>query len=103
MVKKSYIFTNKKNPLTGIMAVILGVIANGVMLLLVYFSFAQSGEISVRFGELMTMAAIFAFVGLALAAVGLIKKEKYRLFPLIGMVMNTIALAWTAVMIFLGS
>jgi ABC-type enterochelin transport system permease subunit len=100
MKKKPLIFTRKQNANTGIMSTILGVIANATLALLVYLSFRQKGEVPERYAAAMLVAVAFSVIGILLGIIGLLQREKYRFFPLLGLVLNGIALVATALLVY---
>jgi hypothetical protein len=99
--KKAYIFTNKGNSKKGIMAVILGLIANTTLAAVVYASFLAKGEISARFGAVVFVVAVFALVAIILALSGLVEKNKYRLIPGVGLALGGLALGFVGFLVYI--
>ena len=102
MPKRGYIFTKKDNAKKGIMATILGVISLATLIYLAYFSFVQKGQIPEQHAAAMLVTALLSLTAFILAAVGLFEKEKYRLFPILGLILNAAALAAMGFIIYLG-
>jgi tellurite resistance protein TehA-like permease len=100
MKRKPLIFTRKQNANTGIMSTILGIIAILTLVLLVYLSFRQKGIIPERYAATMLLATTFSIIGVLLGVIGILQRERYRFFPLLGLSLNGIALVATALIVF---
>lgn len=101
MSRKGYIFTNKDNSQKGIMSTILGVLTNITLFFLIYFSFLKRGLIPDRYAAAMLLTFLFSLTGLILGGAGIFEKEKYRLFPVIGLALNTLAMGIISFIIYL--
>lgn len=100
---KGYIFTNKEHSLYGIMATILGVLSCGTLGTAVYLSYLHGGESSARYGAAVLLAVIFMVVGLGLGVWSTTEKEKFKLFTVLGIVMNVIAFGMLSLILFAGA
>ncbi|MDR2888976.1 MAG: DUF6142 family protein [Lachnospiraceae bacterium] len=101
--KKGYIFTNKDHAKKGIMSTILGTISIGTLIFVLYFSYQRQGIIPERFAATALLALIFAFVGIALGFVGMTEKNRFRLFPGIGIGLNVIAIGLVSLILYAGA
>jgi uncharacterized membrane protein len=101
MKKKAYIFTNKGNSKKGIMAVSLGAIANTTLAAVVYASFSLKGQIPERYGAAILLVALFSLVGITLALLGLIEKDKYRLIPGVGLALNIFSIGFVVFLVYI--
>ncbi|MCL2051267.1 MAG: DUF6142 family protein [Lachnospiraceae bacterium] len=90
--KKGYIFTNKENALKGIMSSILGAIAIITLVIVLYLSYLESGQIPDRYAVAMLIAALLNIIGLVLGLVSYFEKEKFRFFPVLGLILNMISI-----------
>lgn len=100
--RKGYKFTKKKNPQQGIMASILGVIANVSIVLAVYLTYQNKGVALMQYGTVILLSLIFALVGLGLGIRSCLEKDIYRLFPVLGIILNSIALLAGGFILYLG-
>ena len=85
-------FTNKKHSNKAIMSAILGVISNGSLGMVLYLSYLASGNVPISYGLTGFLAAVFSLTGLAFSVLSLQDKEQFKLFPVLGLVLNLIAL-----------
>lgn len=102
MSRKGYIFTNKANAKKGIMSTVLGVISIITLILVIYFSFLRKGLIPERYAAAMLIASVFSLTGLGLGVAGMFEKDKFHLFPGLGLLLNIIALGLTGFIIYSG-
>lgn len=103
MFKKfGYKFTKKKNPNKGIMATSLGIIATTSICIAVYLAYMNKGIAIPQYGMVTFLSFIFSMVGLVLGIVSIMEKDIYRLFPVIGIVFNSIALFMSGSILYLG-
>lgn len=100
--KKGYKFTKKKNPQQGIMAFILGVIANVSIALAVYLTYQNKGVAPMQYGTVILLSLIFSLVGVGLGIRSCLEKDIYRLFPVLGIIWNSIALLAGGFILYLG-
>lgn len=100
--RKGYKFTKKKNPQQGSASAILGVIANASIALAVYFTFQNKGVAPMQYGTVILLSLIFALVGLVLGIRSNLEKDIYRLFPILGIVLNSMALLESGFILYMG-
>ena len=84
------------------MAAILGVIANVSIVLAVYFTFQNKGVAPMQYGTVILLSLIFAMVGFVLGIRSSMEKDIYRLFPILGIVLNSIALLAGGFILYMG-
>ena len=102
MRKKNYIFTNKKHSDKAIMSTILGVISLVSIGIVVYLSYTQGGVMHGGYGVTGLLATIYSLVGLVLGILTLRDKNLYRFFPVLGTVLNIVALAGISFLLYFG-
>ena len=90
MRKKNYIFTNKKHSNRAIMSTILGGISLG-------------GVMHGGYGVTGVLATIYSLIGLILGILTLREKDIYRIFPVLGTILNVVALGGVSFLLYLGS
>ena len=94
---RGYIFTNKKHPEKGIMSFILGILSLGTYIMAVYLSYQGKGVSSARY------AGVFMTVGLILGIMSLREKETFKLFPVLGMIVNVLAFFALSLILYAGA
>ncbi len=97
-----YIFTNKRHHDRGIMSAILGVIADMSLVAVIYLTYIQEGIATRSYGLTGLLVLFMSLVGLWLGIVEVKNKDCYKLFPVAGIVLNLIALAGVALIIYAG-
>lgn len=102
MKRKNYIFTNKKHSEKAIMATILGIISIVSMIIVIYLTYLKNGETTVGYGMTGVLATIFSLIGLCLGLVTIREKENYKLFPILGIILNVLVLLGMAFILYLG-
>ena len=100
--KEGYIFTDKKNPKRGIMSSILGLIAGVSVCLAVHLTYLNGGTAFMQYGAVVLLAMIYAAAGLALGIRSLTEKDIFRVFPIIGILLNVVTMAASGLILYLG-
>ncbi len=98
--RKDYIFTNKKNSNRALMAVVLGVISLMSLGGVVFLAYQSGGDALVSYGFTGFLAAIYSLVGLLLGIVTVQNKNYYRLLPVLGILLNLLALAAVSLILY---
>lgn len=101
--RKGYIYTNKKHTQTGIMSFILGLLSLLTTGTAVYLSYRKKGEIPQQYGTAVFLALVFLMIGMVLSFFSLREQEKFRLFSVLGIVMNVLAFAAISLILFAGA
>lgn len=101
--KKGYIFTNKEHSEKGIMSTVLGILSIITLTTAVYISYLQKGEISARCGAAAFLATLFMAAGLLLGIWSAAEKEKFRLFSVVGIILNILAVGMLSLILFAGA
>ena len=84
------------------MAAILGVIADVSIVLAVYFTFQNKGVAPMQYGTVILLSLVFAAVGFVLGIRSNLEKDIYRLFPVLGIVLNSMALLAGGFILYIG-
>ena len=84
------------------MSTILGVISTASMLVVIYLSFLLKGQAPVSYGLTGLLALVMSFVGLVLGIKTVLERERFKLFPILGIVFNLAAIAIVAFIFYLG-
>lgn len=85
------------------MATILGVISLLSLGIVVFRAYLSGGEASVGFGFTGALAMIFSFIGLCLGIVTVRDKDYYRLFPVMGIILNLLSLGSLSLILYAGA
>lgn len=81
------------------MATILGVISNASLGIVIYLSYLSGGNVPISFGLTGLFAMLFSIVGLILGVLTAQEKDMFKLFPVLGIVLNLIALGILAFLV----
>ena len=100
--KAGYIFTDKKNPRWGIMSTLLGLIAVVSVAAAVYFTYLENGVAPMQYGMVILLSVIYSMIGMVLGVRSLLEKDIFKLFPIIGIVLNVIAAIEGGIILYLG-
>lgn len=100
--KPNYIFTNKRHSNRAVMSTILGVISMLSLGAVIYLSSVQSGEVPPGYGVTGFLVAVFSMTGLVLGIVTAMEKDRYKLFPRLGIAFNLIALLGIGLVVYAG-
>lgn len=100
--RSNYIFTDKKNPRLGIMSAILGLIATISVAAAVGFTCLAGGEAPMQYGVVILLSLIYAVIGVVIGIRALLEKDIFRFFPIMGIVLNVIAVTAGSIILYLG-
>lgn len=101
--RKGYIFTNKNHPKKGIMSFILGILSIVTFVIAVYLSYRNGGESSARYGTAGVLASAFMLVGLILGIISCMEKDRFKMFPILGIVLNCVAFFILSLILYAGA
>lgn len=99
---RGYIFTNKRHSQKAIMSTILGVISTASMVVVIYLSFLLRGETPISYGLTGLLALLMSVVGEVLGLVTVFERDRFKLFPIVGIVLNLAAIAIVAFVFYMG-
>lgn len=99
---RGYIFTNKRHSQKAIMSTILGVISTASMVVVIYLSFLLRGETPISYGLTGLLALLMSVVGEVLGLVTVFERDRFKLFPVVGIVLNLAAIAIVAFVFYMG-
>lgn len=84
------------------MSTVLGAISLISLICVVIFSSKSGGEAPVGYGLTGVFAVVFSVVGLCLGVVTVRNREYYRLFPVVGIVLNLMSLTFLGLILYIG-
>ena len=90
MKRKNYIFTNRKHSLRAVMSTVLGLISNVSLGIVLYMTYLSGGNAPLSYG--LTGLLAYSTVGLILGMLTLREKDTFKMFPLLGTLLNLAAL-----------
>ena len=82
---------------------ILGILSLGTYIMAVYLSYQGKGVSSARYGAAGVLAGVFMTVGLILGIMSLREKETFKLFPVLGMIVNVLAFFALSLILYAGA
>ena len=85
------------------MATILGIISIAALVIVVFLTYMSAGEAPVGYGVTGLLATIFSAIGLGLSIVTFQDKQYYRVFPVLGIGLNLIALGGVSLILYVGA
>lgn len=85
------------------MSTVFGVLSVASLVALVYLSYLRGGQVPVNYGIAMILALVFAIVGILLGVFAWQEREKFKIFAIIGLVLNGVALAAVSGILYAGS
>ena len=97
MHRKGYMFTDRSHSDNGKMSAALGLISFISMCLVIYLSYRWKGAMSPKLGALLISIA-----GETLGVMSRLEKDKFYLFPNIGLVLNSISLFIIICLLYMG-
>lgn len=100
---KGYIFTSKDHPKKGIMASILGILSIVTYVTAIYLSYRNGGESSARYGAAGVLASVFMAVGMILSVCSAMEKDRFKLFPVLGIILNSAAFMILSLILYAGA
>ena len=100
--RAGYKFTNKKNPLKGVAAFILGVIALGSLILAIYLTFQNQGVAPLQYAIAVILSIVMAIAGMVCGIMSCLEKDIFKLFPILGVVLNLLALLLSGFILYMG-
>ena len=100
--KSSYMFTNKSQSPKGIVSAALGCIDILFMVLVILFCFKAKGNATPRYAVVSMLALVFSSIGFVMGVMSRMEKDRFYLFPNIGIITNFLVVAFTIFMLILG-
>ena len=100
--RRSYMFTDKSHSDIGKMSAVLGIISIISVCLAVYLSYKQAGGMDPKLGAAVFFALIFAIGGEVLGVMARLEKDRFYLFPNIGLILNTIVIIIEGFLLYIG-
>lgn len=92
MARKNYMFTNRRHSDKAVMGMILGIISLAAMIAVIFLSYKRGGNVPAGYGFTGLFAVVFSVVGLVLGITSMREKNQFLLFPVIGIILNGVAL-----------
>ncbi|MBE5829056.1 MAG: hypothetical protein J6I68_17190 [Butyrivibrio sp.] len=101
-VRDRYMFTDNRHPEKGVMSAILGCISVTALIAAVVFTYNDGGQAQLRYAAAAMVAAIFSVAGLVLGIMSRMEKDIFKLFPNLGIVLNSLSIAFIIFILVLG-
>lgn len=100
--RMNYKFTNKKHPMHGLVSSILGAISATAIAIAIHLTVLQKGVALHQYGTVGLLTAIFSLTGFGFGIASLMEKDVYRIFPIIGLLLNTLSIGALGVILYAG-
>ena len=84
------------------MSTILGVISNASLGIVLYLTYLRGGDAPISYGLTGLLALIFSLIGLVLGVLTVQERDRFVLFPVLGIVLNLVALGILVFLVQLG-
>jgi hypothetical protein len=101
--KKGYIFTNKRHSQKGVFSAVLGFLSLISLSVVIYLTYRNGGIAPISYGLTGLLAAFYSVTGFVLGVKTLQDREKYRFFPILGIVTNFLSLAGISLILYAGT
>ncbi len=101
-VRDRYMFTDNRHPEKGVMSAILGCISMGAIIAAVLFTYRDGGEAQLRYAAAVMVAACFSVAGIILGIMSRFERDIFKLFPNLGIILNSLSLAFIIFILVLG-
>lgn len=85
------------------MSVILGVISLAALGTVVFLSYRSGGTAMVKYGFTGALATVFALTGAVLGVAAACDKSYYKIFPVLGVLLNLAALGGVSLILYAGA
>lgn len=102
-MRKGYIYTNRKQSTTGIMSTFFGMAAFISYILCVVNSYKLAGEGVERYAVCALLATVFMIAGFVLAIFSFLETDRFKLFTILGIVSNVLALLSLSAILYAGA
>lgn len=100
---RSYIYTNKKQSGYGIMSTVFGILSVVTYILCIVSSYEKAGDITERYAVSALLATAFMITGFVLDVKAFFQVDRFKLFLIIGAVVNTLALLLLSSILYAGA
>lgn len=99
--KKSFMFTTKHHPFTGILGVVLFALCASVQITSIIYSYSNRGKVEAAFGYYGFFTALLNVIGLISGITGLRERDAFKVSPWIAVVGNSFMLVFWAILLLL--
>lgn len=100
---KNFIYTSKDDSTYGVMSCVFGLLSLVTFVLCIYKSYQVKGIGVERLGTSALLAIIFMLVGFGLSIYSLFESNKFKLFGITGIVLNTMSFLCLSAIIYAGA
>ncbi|MGN0248741.1 MAG: DUF6142 family protein [Lachnospiraceae bacterium] len=102
MHRRGYMFTGRSHSDNGKMSATLGLISFVSMCLVIYLSYRLKGAMSPKLGAATFFALLISIAGETLGVMSRMEKDKFYLFPNIGLILNSLSLFIIICLLYMG-
>ncbi len=101
--KKNYIFTNRRHSQKAIMSTFFGALSLLSLIAVVYLTYRRAGEATGGYGFTGLFIFLFSIIGMILGIVSVREKDRFKFFPILGIVLNVIAFVGIGAIVYIGN
>lgn len=101
-MKRRYIYTNKRHLKRSVMSAFFGVLCVISMIAVIALTVQNGGTGKPGYGFTGLLSALFSLIGLGLGISGILQRDCFKLFSVLGILLNFFVLAGLAGMVIWG-
>lgn len=103
MARKGYIFISRKHSVPGIMSTVFGGLSLVTFILCIYSSYLNAGTRTERLSTAAFFAMVFMVIGFILGVFATQEDNRFTLFKVLGILLNTLALLALSAILYAGA
>lgn len=100
---RSFVYTNYRHSTFAIMSAVFGLLAVVTYALCIFKSFQMAGVGVERFASSALLASVFMLVGYGLCIYSFFEVYRFKLFKIIGLVLNSLAFVMLSIILYAGA
>lgn len=100
---KSYIYSDKKHTVKGIIATILSLISLIALIIILIMSYSKEGKVSNSYGVTVLLCLIYSITGIIFGVLGRYEEDKYYLFANIGIAIGGLDVLLVSLILYVGA
>lgn len=100
---RSFVYTNYRHSTYAIMSAVFGMLSLMTFVICILKSFESAGVGVERFGASATLASFFMLVGFGLCIYSFFEVYRFKLFKIIGLVLNSLAFIMLSIILYAGA
>lgn len=102
-IKFGFKFTTKSHPEKGVMSTVFGLISVVSIITAIYLTYLREGDAYFNYGIAMFLTLILSFVGIILGITAMYMPDKFKFFPVLGILLNGVSIAALSLILYAGA